>query len=91
MDAVARCNLCHVNAGATANFGGGSLGNDNFDTAVESLPPTPPRPPDVVIPVDGGFGKAPRATGGFGDGRFNIPPLVEAADDGWASGCDCGA
>ena len=36
-NALGKCNLCHVNAGAIANLGGGSLGNANFDTGVEDL------------------------------------------------------
>ncbi len=81
-DSVGRCNRCHVNAGATANFGGPSLGNDNFDTAIDRFAPQRPRPPGEIIPPDGGFGSIARGVspGGFGDGRFNTPPLVEAAD-----------
>jgi len=78
---VGRCNRCHVNAGATADFGAGSLGNADIDTGVESFPPQPPRPVDVVNPPDGGAGRDVRLPShGFGNGRFNIPPLVEAAD-----------
>ena len=78
---VGRCNRCHVNAGATANFGAGSLGNDDIDTGVESFPPLPPRPAGVLIPPDGGAGLDPRPSShGFGNGQFNTPPLVEAAD-----------
>jgi mono/diheme cytochrome c family protein len=76
-----KCSRCHVNGGANADFGAGSLGNDNFDTGVESFAPQPPRPPGQVIPPDGGFGRDPRPSGlGFGNGQFNTPPLVEAAD-----------
>ena len=33
------------------------------------------------MPTDGGFGAAPDANGArFGNGRFNVPPLFEAAD-----------
>jgi cytochrome c553 len=74
--AVSRCNVCHFNAGANADpaiFGEGA-GNLNFDTGVEDLPdlpgdllgdPTPPDDDGLNIP---------------GDGTFNTPPLVEAAD-----------
>jgi hypothetical protein len=81
-NAVGRCNRCHVNAGATANFGAGSLGNADFDTGVEAFPAQPPHPPGEPIPPDGGAGKNPRpgSSGGFGNGQFNTPPLVEAAD-----------
>lgn len=72
---LGKCNLCHVNAGATANFGGGSLGNANFNTGVEDLPDQPARLTTQKVPRDDGF-RAP------GDGTFNVPPLVEAADSG---------
>lgn len=72
---LGKCNLCHVNAGATANFGGGSLGNASFDTGVENLPDQPARLTRTVVPRDDGF-RTP------GDGTFNVPPLVEAADTG---------
>lgn len=73
---VARCNVCHFNAGANASpaiFGDGA-GNLNFNTGVENLPDLPgdalgdPHPPD-----DDGLNIP-------GDGTFNTPPLVEAAD-----------
>jgi mono/diheme cytochrome c family protein len=75
-NAVARCNVCHFNAGANANpaIFGANAGNRNFNTGVEDLPdlpshvlgdPTPPRDDGLNIP---------------GDGTFNTPPLVEAAD-----------
>jgi mono/diheme cytochrome c family protein len=35
---LGKCNLCHANAGATANFGGGNIGNANFNTGVENFP-----------------------------------------------------
>jgi hypothetical protein len=73
---VARCNVCHFNAGANANpaIFGADVGNRNFNTGVEDLPdipshvlgdPRPPRDDGLNIP---------------GDGTFNTPPLVEAAD-----------
>ncbi|MGH6952078.1 MAG: c-type cytochrome, partial [Vitreimonas sp.] len=73
---LARCNVCHLNAGANANpaIFGADVGNRNFNTGVEDLPDIPshvlgdPRPPR-----DDGFGIP-------GDGTFNTPPLVEAAD-----------
>ena len=70
---VGKCNFCHQNAGATANFGGGNLGNQNFDTGVENLPDQPAKLSGEKVPPDDGFG-AP------GDKTFNTPPLVEAAD-----------
>lgn len=72
---LGKCNLCHVNAGATANLGRGSLGNANFNTGVEDLPDQPARLTREKVPRDDGFGRP-------GDGRFNVPPLVEAADSG---------
>ncbi len=72
---LGKCNLCHVNAGATANFGAGSLGNANFNTGVETLPDQPPDLTGEPVPPDDGFGRP-------GDGTFNTPPLVEAADTG---------
>ena len=72
---LGKCNLCHANAGATANFGGGNIGNANFNTGVENLPDQPADLTGERIPPDDGFGIP-------GDGTFNTPPLVEAADSG---------
>jgi mono/diheme cytochrome c family protein len=71
------CNGCHANAGANAGFGGG--GNRNFNTGVEAA-----RNAGLAsFPRDGGFLGAPaNPDGSFGDGTFNTPPLVEAADTG---------
>ncbi len=86
-----RCNFCHSNAGA--NFIDTRL-NRNFDTgtrhAVGNL--------DMGLTigtmdghgfVDGGFGSTQPIDGdgigfpdAFGDGTFNPPPLIEAADTG---------
>ncbi len=66
-----KCSLCHSDAGATV----GGL-NFNFDTGVEDLPA---QPADLIDPAnnpaDDGFGNP-------GNGTFNTPPLVEAADTG---------
>jgi hypothetical protein len=68
------CNACHGNAGA--NVGGG---NRNFNTGVESSR----NPALAAFPIDGGFGTTPaNPDGSFGDGTFNVPPLIEAADTG---------
>jgi hypothetical protein len=75
-DELGKCNLCHVNAGANANFGAGSLGNANFNTGVEDLPDTQARLTGERVPRDDGLGRP------VGDGTFNTPPLVEAADTG---------
>lgn len=74
-NALGKCNLCHANAGATANFGAGNIGNANFSTGVENLPDQPADLSGERNPPDDGFGRP-------GDGTFNTPPLVEAADTG---------
>ncbi len=72
---LGKCNRCHVNAGATANFGGGNIGNANFNTGVENLPDQPARLTGEKVPFDDGLGIP-------GDSTFNTPPLVEAAETG---------
>ena len=77
----AQCSTCHFNAGANVNpaiFGPlGLSGNQNFDTGIESLLDTPARLlARPTPPVDDGQGRGP------GDGTFNTPGLVEAADTG---------
>jgi hypothetical protein len=68
------CDFCHGNAGANA---GGA--NFNFNTGVESAR----NPALAAFPIDGGFGLLPaNPDGSFGDKRFNVPPLIEAADTG---------
>lgn len=74
-NALGKCNICHVNAGANANAGGQNLGNANFNTGVEDLPDQPADLTGELVPPDDGFGVP-------GDGTFNVPPLVEAADSG---------
>lgn len=71
-NALGKCNICHANAGANASIGGGNL---NFNTGVEDLPDQPARLTGETIPRDDGFGIP-------GDGTFNTPPVVEAADTG---------
>jgi hypothetical protein len=72
------CALCHRNA--TALDEGGF--NGMFDIGVQRRPNTPARRLDPSFPPDGGFGPcvAPPGPGGCGDGRFNTPSLIEAAD-----------
>ena len=73
--ALGKCNNCHFNAGANANpavFGAGA-GNRNFNTGVANLPDNPARLTGQLVPRDDGFGRP-------GNGEFNTPPLVEAAD-----------
>ena len=74
-NALGKCNICHVNAGATANLGGQNAGNANFNTGVEDLPDQPADLTGELVPPDDGFGTP-------GDGTFNTPPLVESADTG---------
>lgn len=70
-----KCFACHDNAGANANPGlfGENAGNMNFNTGVENLPDQPQDLTGELVPPDDGF-QTP------GDGTFNTPPLVEAAD-----------
>jgi cytochrome c peroxidase len=69
-----KCNSCHQNAGANI----GNLGNFNFDTGVEEFLRNPLNKFNLTLrPVDGGFGTT---NGGLGNGTFNTPVLVEAAD-----------
>lgn len=78
-----KCFFCHLNAGASDFFFPGQ--NANFNTNVEGLPA---QPADLVFPPqlnpqDGGFGRIGISpTGGIGNGSFNTPVLVEAADTG---------
>ena len=74
-----QCNACHFNGGANFAF---STVNGNVNTGVEDLPLQPGRLIDPTIPRDGGFGPTPDGQGGFGDGSFNMAPVVEAADTG---------
>jgi cytochrome c553 len=75
-----KCAFCHANAGANqAIFPPFGKGNANFNTGVEA------RAANLGLlgglrPVDGGFGRAGTLAAGFGNGTFNTPPLVEAAD-----------
>jgi hypothetical protein len=76
-----KCFFCHLNAGASDFFFPGQ--NANFNTNVEGLPGQPARLVDSAIPPDGGFGRTGVSpTGGIGNGTFNTPVLVEAADTG---------
>ena len=78
-DSVGKCNICHFNAGANLNPNttilGVNQGNGNFNTGVEELPDQPADLTGELVPPDDGFGTP-------GDGTFNVPPLVEAADTG---------
>ncbi len=82
-EGAGKCFFCHLNAGGSDFFFPGA--NANFNTNVEGLPS---QPADLVQPLqlnpqDGGFGRlGVSPTGGFGNGSFNTPVLVEAADTG---------
>jgi cytochrome c peroxidase len=72
---VVGCTACHGNATATVNGG-----NQNFFTGVEGV-----RNPALNgFPSDGGFGafQGQAPPNPIGDGTFNVPPLIEAADTG---------
>ena len=70
-----KCSLCHFNAGANGDPAvfGSQAGNLSFDTGVEVLPDQPADLTGELVPPDDGFGRP-------GNGQFNTPPLVEAAD-----------
>ena len=74
---LGKCFACHTNAGANGNpniFGPGA-GNLSFNTGVEDLPDQPADLTGALVPPDDGFGTP-------GNGKFNTPPLSEAADTG---------
>lgn len=76
--ASGKCAACHVNAGANANpalFNDPDIGNQNFASGVEDLPDQPADLLGQKNPPDDGFGIP-------GNGEFNTPSLVEAADTG---------
>ena len=72
-----KCNACHFNAGANGDPGifGPDAGNLNFNTGVEDLPDQPADLTGEKVPPDDGLGTP-------GNGEFNTPTLVEAADTG---------
>jgi hypothetical protein len=81
-----RCNICHNNAGA--NFID-THKNRNFDTFTRVAIAGEVGTVNGAPFFDGGFGSgpinvfAPDGTGtpnGLGNGSFNVPPLIEAAD-----------
>jgi hypothetical protein len=83
-EGAGKCFFCHLNAGASDFFFPGQ--NANFNTNVEQLPDQPAdliQPPQPN-PPDGGFGTGtpPPGVFGIGNGSFNTPVLVEAADTG---------
>lgn len=66
------CTDCHANAGANV-IDGREAFNDNFDIGTRNVLALQSSP-------DGGFGQDDQGLGGFGNGTFNVPPLIEAAD-----------
>lgn len=72
-----KCFICHFNGGANGDprIFGENAGNLNFNTGVENLSNRLQDRPGDLVPCDDGFG-AP------GDGTFNTPSLIEAADTG---------
>src|SRR3990172_2098191 len=74
---LAKCSFCHFNAGANGDPAvfGPQAGNLSFDTGVEVLPDQPADLTGELVPPDDGFGRP-------GNGQFNTPALVEAADTG---------
>jgi hypothetical protein len=72
---LGKCSFCHFNAGANGDPAvfGAQAGNLSFDTGVEELPDQPADLTGEPVPPDDGFGIP-------GNGQFNTPPLVEAAD-----------
>lgn len=74
---LGKCSACHFNAGANADpsIFGPNPGNRNFNTGVEDLPDQPADLTGELVPPDDGFGTP-------GNGEFNTPSLVEAADTG---------
>jgi mono/diheme cytochrome c family protein len=74
---LGKCNACHLNAGANGDpaIFGPDPGNLNFNTGVEGLPDQPADLTGELVPPDDGFGVP-------GNGEFNTPTLVEAADTG---------
>jgi cytochrome c553 len=80
--AAGKCVACHDNGGALTALGTVKV-NVNRNVGVELLPD---HPADLIAPgvrpKDGGFLKLPATPAGFGNGRFNSPVVVEAADSG---------
>jgi len=72
-----KCFICHFKGGANGDpkIFGEKAGNLNFNTGVEDLPDRWQNLPGELMPPDDGLG-AP------GDGTFNTPSLIEAADTG---------
>ena len=79
---TANCNGCHQNAGGRSST---TNANPTRNTGIEQLAINPARLLKPDLAYDGGFGATPAvcSVNGdtcYGDGRFNAPPLIEAAD-----------
>ena len=83
---TANCNGCHQNAGANSST---TQRGPTRDTGNENMRDGLAKLIDPAVPFDGGFGREEQIGCGpddkpedvcYGDGRFNTPPLVEAAD-----------
>jgi hypothetical protein len=74
---LGKCFICHFNGGGNGDpaIFGENAGNLNFNTGVEGLGGRPQDLPGELVPPDDGFGTP-------GDGTFNTPSLIEAADTG---------
>ena len=83
----ANCNGCHSNAGAISSTTGG---NPTRNTGIELMKDQPAVLLDPTIAIDGGIGDVDvkgwcndndaDTPCSYGEGRFNAPTLVEAAD-----------
>lgn len=76
-----KCDRCHGKAGANPTNGANAFTNENVDTGVEDFP-HPAAALGQPMPRDGGFGTEGTLETGFGNGSFNVPSIIEAADTG---------
>lgn len=79
---TANCNGCHQNAGGRSST---TNANPTRNTGIEQMKIHPARLLKLDLAYDGGFGQTLASCGPdgepcYGDGRFNTPPLIEAAD-----------
>ncbi len=82
LGATANCNGCHQNAGGRSST---TNANPTRNTGIERMKIHPARLLKPDMAYDGGFGTSAAVCGPngetcYGDGRFNTPPLIEAAD-----------
>ncbi len=74
-----KCHQCHGNGGAISTTAPNSGTNANFNTGIEDSV----NPADRLgehMPRDGGAGHEGNLEDGFGDNKFNVPSIIEAAD-----------